>query len=205
MYSLKAGLHQFPPGAFGSTSDLIDSASARERDTLLFACSSQGSAPDNVSFATPGRFSIMQHIGASIPSIAECEEHENLSCDCIEELFNKHRYRHVIVCGHLGSMVIRNWLQPVNKETSDIGAFRMRFERGTRHLVDRHYSPVNTEERCSLMICEHVLVQVENLLTHPFMRRRVKAADTACHAWVIDDDTARVFSYSPDDSAFMPI
>ena len=42
----------------------------------MIASSGQGLAPDKVSFAKPARFSILQHIGASIPSKVECEKHE---------------------------------------------------------------------------------------------------------------------------------
>ena len=53
--SLKEGLHQFPQRTFGSPSDLTNTWDARERDTLIIACSELGTAPDNISFAEPNR------------------------------------------------------------------------------------------------------------------------------------------------------
>ena len=53
--SLMEGLHQFPPNVFGSSRDLIDPRDARTRDTLIIACSEQGAAPYNISFAQPNR------------------------------------------------------------------------------------------------------------------------------------------------------
>ncbi len=205
MFPLKAGLHHFPHGVFGSADDLIHGTNVRARDTLMVACSGQGFSPDNVSFAEPDRFSVLQHIGASMPSRAECEKHEGLSCDGVEKLFDRHDFRHVIVCGHLDCRVIRNWLQPSIEGHADIGDFRLRFEKGTRKLVDNNYSPKTVAERCTLMICEHVLCQIKNLLTHPFIMERVLAERTSFHGWVIDDETARVFAYSFEESAFVPI
>ena len=205
MFRLKADLHRFPTGVFGSAGDLIHPTSVRERDTLMIACSELGTAPDNVSFAKPGRFIILQHIGASVPSKEECDNHEELSFDDIATLFDKYDFRNVIVCGHLNSGVIRYWLQPMKEGDTDVGKFRFRFEKGARDLVDSNYSPKTATDRCMLMICEHVLCQIENLLTHPFIMKRVRAEQLSFHGWVIDDETARVFAYSFEESAYVPI
>ena len=205
MFALKAGLHSFPQGVFGSTNELICPISARNRDTLIIACSEQGTAPNNVSFAKPDRFVILQHIGASVPSKADCEMYEGLSCDDVQVLFDRHLFRHIIICGHLGCGVIRCWLQPTIDGNIDIGGFRRRFERGTRRLVDNNYAPDTDQVRMSLMICEHVLCQIENLITHPFVGKRLQAGETSIHGWVIDDQTARVFGYCPERFAFLPI
>ncbi len=205
MFRLKADLHRFPTGVFGSAGDLIRPTDVRERDTLMIACSELGTAPDNVSFAKPGRFVILQHIGASVPSKVECDNHEELAFDDVEALFDKCDFRHVIVCGRLDSGVIRYWLQPMNDGDTDVGKFRLRFDNGTRHLVDSNYSPDSVTDRCTLMICEHVLCQIENLLTHPFIVKRAFAKQISFHGWIIDDKTARVFAYSFEESAYVPI
>ncbi len=203
MFRLKAGLHNFQEGVFGSTSDLTCPTNVRKPDTLMIACSGQGTAPDNVSFGNPGRFSILQHFGASMPSKSECKEHEGLSCDGVKTLFDRHDFRHVIVCGHLGCAVIRYWLQPVIEQHVNI--LRQQFEKRARDLVDKNYVPHTDAERCALMVCKHVLCQIENLLTHPFVVERVLAEKTSFHGWVVDDETARVLGYSSEKSAFVPI
>ena len=203
--SLKAGLHQFPQGTFGSSSDLTNTRDARERDTLIIACSELGTAPDNISFTEPNRCVVLQHLAASIPSKDECDRHQVLSCDSIEKLFDKHEFRHVIVCGHLLCGVIRSWLKPIERGYTDFGSFRLRFETGTKELVERNYLSNTDEEKLTLMICEHVLCQIENLLTHSFVMKRVRGGTMSLHGWVVDDQSARVLGYSPVESAFVPI
>ena len=101
--------------------------------------------------------------------------------------------------------VIRNWLAPPPTVYSDVGRFRARFERGTRDFVDQHYKPVTSEQRFTLMVCEHVLCQIDNLLTHFYVADRVQQRVTDLHGWVLDDETARVHGYSFAQSAFLPI
>jgi len=203
--SLKMGLHDFPQGIFGSVGELMRPIEVRERDTLIIACSEQGSAPDNVSFSTPNRSVILQNLAASMPSESDCQRHDGLCFDDVEKLFDRHEFRHVIVCGHLCCGVIRNWLRPLKEGYSDVGSFRQRFETGTRDLVDQNYPATTDEQRLTLMICEHVLCQIENLMSHAFFKRRVRSGITSLHGWIIDDESARVMGYSPEESAFVPI
>ncbi|MEM7314947.1 MAG: carbonic anhydrase [Planctomycetota bacterium] len=203
--AIRTGLHHFDHSIFGATSDLIEETARRDRGTLMFACSEQGVAPGNVSFANPESFVILQHLGACVASKTECEKYPDLSLGEVEKLFGKYDFRHVIVCGHFGCGVIRTWLQPSNNGNTDSGGFRVRFENGTRDLVDDNYSPGSADERCRLMVCEHVLCQIENLLTHPFIKERAIAEETWFHGWVVDDETARVYGYCPQESLFRPI
>ncbi len=203
--SLQPGLHQFPLNTFGGVKDLMHPVEVRERDTLMFTCSELGSAPDDVSFHTPNRCVILQHLAASIPSRNESRNIKGLAFDDVESLIDKYDFRHVIVCGHLDCGVIRNWLSPLAAGHSDIGSFRARFERGTRELVDERYAVTTFEQRLTLMICEHVLCQIDNLLTHTFFAQRVQKGVTSVHGWVVDDESARVFGYNDAESAFVPI
>ena len=97
------------------------------------------------------------------------------------------------------------WLQPAAQGDADFGGFRLRFELGTRDLVDKNCFPKSVSERIKLMIFEHVLCQIENLLPHPFVASRVQAQTTSFYGWVVDGDSARVFGFSPEESAFVLI
>ena len=199
--SLRPNLHSFPKNSFGSVADLVGPAS-RERDTLIIACSELGSAPDYASFANRERFVILQHLAASLPSKAECEMYDELCFIAIEQLFYKYDFRHVIVCGHLSGGAIPYWLSPAAERDDDVGKFRRRFEQGTRSLVDDNYFPSSDAERLELLVFEHILCQIENVLTHTFVSQRVETQTTSFYGWVVDDESARVFGYQPNESAF---
>jgi carbonic anhydrase len=202
--TLKSGIHNFPRATFGSLAELIDCASLQQRKVLMIACSEQGAAPDQISFAKPDSLVVLQHLAASVPSRRDCEQNPEISCEDVQELFGKFDFRHIIVCGHLRCGVIRYWLKSRMEHDTDIGRFRQRFSKGTRWLVEQNYSPVNTEQRCNLMIAEHVLCQIDNLLTHPFVFERIQTGTIQFHGWVVDDESARVLNYCPLQSAFIP-
>ena len=199
--SLKPNLHSFPQNTFGSVADLVRPPS-RQRDTLIIACSELGSAPDYASFADRERFVILQHLAASLPSKAECEMYDELCFIAIEKIFSQYDFRHVIVCGHLSGGAIPYWLSPAAEGNADTGRFRRRFEQGTRKLVDDNYFPSSEAERLELLVFEHILCQIENLLTHPFVSQRVRTKTTSFYGWIVDDQSARVYGYRPEESAF---
>ena len=200
---LDAVAHQFPAFAFGSIKELKQQPTSQNPDTLLIACSEMGSAPDNASFGSPDRLIVLQHLAATMPSKADCELYPELSCRDLEDLFVKYEFRHIIICGHLACGVIPYWLRPQPDNDQDIGFFRRRFKADTCRLVDNTYSPASEAERVQLMIFEHVLCQIQNLLTHPFIRERVDEKRTLFHGWVVEDSTARVFTYDQTQSAFL--
>jgi len=144
MIQLDSSLHSFDPSTFGTIRDLLDKGQAKPRDALMFACSDQGCAPDNVSFAEPDRFCILQHIGSSIPSTQQCAEIEELNVDSITQLFNNFPVRHIVVCGHLDCDVIPNWLNS-SAEMPDYGKFRGRFFDQTVQLVDHAYPEISSD------------------------------------------------------------
>lgn len=204
-FELKEGIHEFPQTTFGLTSDLIQCASTQQQRILLIASSEQGAAPDNISFATGSSFVVLQHLAASVPSKKDCERYDGLSMKEVELLFDKYDFRHVVVCGHLECGVIRSWLKPKMEGQADMGKFRLRFEQQTKAIVETNYQRVALTKKSGLMVCEHVLCQIENLLTHCFVLDRVRDRRTTFHGWVVDDNSARIYDYNCRRSMFVRI
>ena len=106
MIELESSLHQFNPDHFGTVYDFVNTADSDQRDTLMIACSDHGTAPDNVSFAGPDRFFILQHLAASIP---RPQDHEiDNTFDGILVAFDGYDIRQIVICGHRGCGVIPN-------------------------------------------------------------------------------------------------
>jgi carbonic anhydrase len=50
-----------------------------------------------------------------------------------------------------------------------------------------------------------VLVQLENLRTHPVVAARMAKRELNLHGWVYKLETGEVFAYDPDENAFKPL
>ena len=146
-------------------------ATSAERDILLFACSDHGTAPDNLSFAGESRLLIVQHLISSIPSLPESTEFK-LSLAEKERVIDDFPVRYLIVCGHVGCGIIRRWVTEPPMPWSGAGGLEACFRRKTLALVNEHYRDVGEAERCRVAVFEHVVIQLENLLTHSAFAER---------------------------------
>ena len=54
-------------------------------------------------------------------------------------------------------------------------------------------------------VSEHVLVQIENLQTHPSVAVRLQRGELTLHAWVYQMKTGEVMAYSSEDGKFTAI
>lgn len=197
---LRRDVHRFNPAFFGTLDDFLD-ARPHGRDTLMFACCDHGTAPDQVSFASPGRFYVLQNLGASVPSAHDIQANHS-ACTQLEFAFCTERnLKHVIVCGHLHCRVISHWLTPRAVQLRSQPLFQSR----SLAAVDAAYPNLTHSQRASVLIHEHVLIQLENLQSHDFIRSRLDAADLHLHGWVVDDASARVQCYNPRLGQFVPI
>jgi len=197
---LKPVLHAFNPDHFGTIDDFLETTGSKERDTLMIACADQGSAPDNVSFADPERFFILQHLAASIPSPATGTT-DNTFVE-IQYAFLNYAIKQIVVCGHLGCGVIPTWLKDTN--TRDTGGLRARFRETTVQAVTAAYPELKGPDLVERLICEHTIFQLENLQLHPFIRENLDASALKLHLWIVNDETGRVLAFDPRKGHLVP-
>ncbi|QDT64101.1 carbonic anhydrase [Calycomorphotria hydatis] len=190
---LDSSLHCFDPSHFGMAGDFRVPPEGNQRDTLLIACSDQGTAPDNISVSNSDRFFILQHLAASVPR-PEDEAVDN-SFQSIAAVIANYDIRHVIVCGHLGCNVLRNWLK--DTYSHDIGMLRARFRSAALKTVNESYPEHSGRVYYDHLVCEHALYQLENLQSHPVIQEKLVANDLKLHLWIVNDATARVLNYDP--------
>ncbi|MCC9608487.1 hypothetical protein LOC68_10025 [Blastopirellula sp. JC732] len=200
MILLDKSLHQFAPQYFGTAFDIQQSLDDDVCDILMIACSCHGSAPDEVSIAGPERIFTLQHLAATVP--AATEESPTSAADDLAYAFQYFDFKHVILCGHMGCNVIRRWAQP---DQNDSRGLQKKFQQTTASVVDQTYPTRLDHERQRLLICEHLLCQLENLLTHDFVLDRLETGELRLHGWLVDEMTARIRAYDAVHGRFVPI
>lgn len=190
---LKSDLHHFDAAHFGNLSELLRSAAAGPQNILLLACADHGTAPDNVSFARPGTFYIVQNMGASVPGVSDPFSETTLAN--IQYAICHINVKAVIICGHLGCNVIRNDITKFAKCEKQNELFRLWSK--AHETIDKHYPNTTPDQKANLLVREHLLFQLENLESHEFVQTRLNDGRLKLHCWLVDDETARVRNYDP--------
>lgn len=75
----------------------------------------------------------------------------------------------------------------------------------TRRIITENYTHASGNELVEIAVQEHVLVQIENIQTHPAVAVKLQRGELTLHAWVYHLDTGEVLSYSPEDGRFEPL
>ena len=75
----------------------------------------------------------------------------------------------------------------------------------TRRIVEERYGDRSKEARLEIAIEENVLVQIENLRTHPRVAEGLAAGKLRLHGWIYKIGSGEVFDYDPWSGQFEPL
>jgi carbonic anhydrase len=75
----------------------------------------------------------------------------------------------------------------------------------TRCIARQKYRDMPDDSLLNVTIQENVLVQLENLRTHPSVAAAVAGGKLKLHGWVYKIETGQVFAYDPGEGQFLPV
>lgn len=75
----------------------------------------------------------------------------------------------------------------------------------TRRIVREKYCDRDGPALLTTTVEENVLVQLENLRTHPAVAAGLAQGKLKLHAWVYKIETGEVFSYDSERGQFVPV
>jgi carbonic anhydrase len=76
----------------------------------------------------------------------------------------------------------------------------------TRRILSENYADMtDPSQRLTLAVEENVLVQLENLRTHPSVAAALSRGQLKLHGWVYKFETGEVFAFNPDKGQFLAL
>ena len=113
----------------------------------------------------------------------------------------------VIVCGHTDCGVMKALLHP--ETTRDLPAVRQwtRHAAGARErlLHDSGPAALSEDERLRLLTQYNVVLQMDNLKTHPSVASRLAAGEVEIHGWVYDIASVSGWELDPQTGEFKKV
>lgn len=112
----------------------------------------------------------------------------------------------VIICGHTDCGVMKALLHPETaRDLPDVRQW-MRHAAQARDRLLRESPPgVGEEERLRLLTQLNVLLQMENLKTHPSVASRLAAGEVEIHGWVYDIASGSGWECDPQSGEFKEV
>lgn len=202
MEKLLTGLHHFQAHIFNSQKELFEKlAKGQNPDALFITCSDSRINPNLITQTGPGDLFILRNAGNIIPS------HGNASGEAatIEFAVAALGVKDIIVCGHSSCGAIKGLLNPETlEELPNVKAWLNHAE-ATRRIVKENYVNLPEQQLLSVAIQENVLVQLENLKTHPVVAAGLARGAINLHGWTYKIQTGEVFAFNSKEGQFLPL
>jgi len=204
MQKLVQGIHRFHADIFRANHELFARlARGQDPQALFVGCSDSRVIPDLITQADPGDLFVLRNAGNLLPPHGAAPESGEAAT--IEYAVNSLRIRDVIVCGHTRCGAMQALLDP--ELTTRLPRMRrwLGHAEATRAILFDRYRDLDPEALWKAAVEENVLVQLENLRTHPAVAAGLARGELKLHGWVYKLDTGQVFAFDPRQGQFMAL
>jgi carbonic anhydrase len=197
---LAAGVRQFRTGVFPRRRAFFERlAKGQSPPALFITCADSRVVPSLVTHTRPGELFVERNPGNIVPMYKRQAVGVSAS---IEYAVAALGVRHVIVCGHTECGAVKAMLDPEQgKGLPAVRRWLAYGERAVQRLARERKRARNTE-KVERLIRLNVLAQLDNLMTHPAVRKSVAAGTLELHGWVYDIDDGAIFAHDPATGEF---
>jgi carbonic anhydrase len=200
MQKLIQGLHQFQETIFTSKRDLFERLSqGQSPDVLFITCSDSRIDPNLITQTEPGELFIIRNAGNMLPAYGATNGGEGATLEYAVAALG---VKDIIVCGHSHCGAMKGLLAPESVAELPAVAGWLKQAETTRRIMKENYANLEGDKLLTATVEENVLVQLENLRTHPSVAAKLAKGELRLHGWVYKIETGEVFQYDPKEGQF---
>jgi carbonic anhydrase len=204
MQKLIEGIHQFQQTIFDSQKRLFERLAHGQQPLALFiTCSDSRIDPSLLTQTEPGELFILRNAGNIVPPHGATCGGEAAT---IEYAVAVLKVKDVIICGHSLCGAMGAVLHP--EQIDGLSAVRgwLQHAEATSRIIKENYGHItDPNARLTATVEENVLVQLENLRTHPSVAAAAGRGELKLHGWTYKFETGQVFAFDPGQGQFLPI
>ncbi len=166
---------------------------------MFFTCADSRIVPTMLLQTEPGEVFIERTPGNIVPRYSD---HVGGVTASMEFALQALRVPLIIVCGHTDCGVVKALLEPERAAGMPALQSWMRYSLPARERLLRDNAGASHEEKPRCLTQYNVLVQLENLKTHPAVEARLASGDLDLQGWVYDIATGTVLTANPHTGFF---
>lgn len=200
MQKLIAGIHTFKEGLFRDERELFARlAQGQTPDVLFITCSDSRIAPNLLTNTQPGDLFVLRNAGNIVPAYNGDPTGESAT---IEYAVSVLGIKDIVVCGHTHCGAMTALVKGGDRSQLPMVDGWLKNADATRRIVHENYRDLDENTQVRVAVQENVLMQIENLRTHPSVAAAVARGDLGLHGWVYKIESGDVFSYDPLSGQF---
>ena len=178
-------------------------ANGQSPQALFIGCSDSRVAPEMITHQGPGELFVIRNAGNIVPPGSAQPGGESAS---IEYAVAVLQIPNIVICGHSGCGAMTAILQGARAlENLPAIAHWLHYADAARDAIAAEHANASDEEKLRALICQNVLAQLDNLLTHRAVADAIQKKQLRLHGWVYDMGTGGVTTYDARVRKFVPI
>jgi carbonic anhydrase len=200
-----SGFNRFQQQYFNDHPSLYGNLRTGQRPgTLLIGCCDSRVDPVLMTGSDPGDMFVVRNIANLVPPCTPTASAGVSSA--IEFAVCELEVERVIVLGHARCGGIRALMAPhqAQRETDFVGKW-MRIALPVAERVHRDLAHRSSEEQHHACELASILLSLDNLLSYPWLKRRVDEGKLKLHGWYFDLQSGALMAYSARQQQFLPL
>ena len=203
MNKIRAGLSRFQSEIYPQRRELFHKLAREQHPRALFlTCADSRIDPSLITQTEPGELFICRNAGNIVPPHGGVNEGMTAS---IEYAVAVLAVPHIIICGHSNCGAMKGVLHPESLTTLPHVSSWLTYSQAALEVVDAIDPSLDEEKRMHSLIEQNVLIQIQNLRTHPQVAAKLAAKQLQLHAWVYDIESGAVTAYDEREGRFAPL
>lgn len=198
MKTLVEGLRKFSSEVYPNKRSLFDElARGQKPHTLMITCSDSRIDPNLVTQTEPGELFVIRNAGNIVPPFGSSKGGEEASIEFAVEVLG---VSNIVICGHSHCGAMNALMEPEKVVSLPSVHSWLGHAAATRRRIQ---SSNPNRERSLTPAEENVLVQAENLKTHPAVSAALRRGSIEIYGWVYHFEEGAVKIYDPAKDAFV--
>lgn len=204
MQKLVSGIHEFQKSVFSTQQKLFsDLVQGQSPLALFITCSDSRINPSLLTQTEPGELFILRNAGNIVPAYGTIHGGEAAT---IEYAVSVLKIRDIVICGHSHCGAMGGLLRPESLARLHSVRSWLKHAAATAQIMEENYQHITEPQaRLTATVEENVLVQLENLRTHPSVAAGLARGELKLHGWVYKFETGQVFAYDPTVNQYVPL
>ncbi len=182
--------------------DLIKNG--QKPEVLFICCCDSRITPDLMLGSKPGDLFVLRNIGNFVPPYS-CDKGYHGISSAIEYAISILEVSHIIVCAHSHCGAIQS-LYTTIPNTNEFQNIRNWLKLGKKAKSDTENKIFKTKEELYKQTEKNSLInQLDNLLSYPVIKKKVKNDSLKIHGWYYELKDSSIFYYDKEEENFKDI
>lgn len=169
---------------------------------LFIGCADSRVVPNLIVEAPPGELFVLRNVGNFVAPFKPDEDYHSTAAG-IEYAVSALNVSEIIICGHTHCGAIASLYTEIDEKPFIHTKKWLSLGRpAQKHAMLALGKKADKEELLRLSEKFNVIVQIENLLTYPYVKQRVENQTLHIHGWLYNIEDGSIEYYDPESGSF---